>query len=36
VTGLGSELVARSFLAINAILCFGLAYLASKGEKQKA
>ncbi len=36
VTGLGSELVSRSFLAINAILCFGLAYLASKGEKQKA
>ena len=36
VTGLGSELVSRSFLAINAILCFGLAYLASKDEKQKA
>lgn len=36
VTGLGTELVSRSFLAVNALLCFGLAYLASQGEKQKA
>ena len=35
VAGLGTELVSRSFLAINALLCFGLAYLASQGEKQK-
>ena len=36
VAGLGSEIVARSFLVVNALLCFGLAYLASQGEKQKA
>ncbi|MDJ0692711.1 MAG: S8 family peptidase [Xenococcaceae cyanobacterium MO_188.B32] len=36
VMGLGTELVSRSFLVINALLCFGLAYLASQGEKQKA
>ena len=29
---LGSGIVARLFLGVNAILCFGLAYLASKGE----
>ncbi len=29
---LGSGMVARLFLAANALLCFGLAYLASKGE----
>ncbi|MCP2728059.1 S8 family peptidase [Limnofasciculus baicalensis] len=29
---LGSGMVARLFLATNALLCFGLAYLASKGE----
>ena len=34
VWGLGAGIVARSFLAINALLCFGLAYLASKGEGQ--
>ena len=34
--GLGTGLVSRSFLSINALLCFGLAYLASQGEKQKA
>ena len=36
VMGLGTELVSRSFLVINALLCFALAYLASQGEKQKA
>ena len=34
--GLGQEAIARSFLLINALLCFGLAYLASKGEQQLA
>lgn len=29
---LGSGMAARLFLAANALLCFGLAYLASKGE----
>ncbi len=29
---LGSGMAARLFLATNALLCFGLAYLASKGE----
>lgn len=33
---LGSGVVARVFLVANALLCFGLAYLASKGEMQKA
>ncbi len=33
VWGLGSEVLARAFLGINALLCFGLAYLASKGER---
>ncbi|PSO50330.1 MAG: peptidase S8 [Cyanobacteria bacterium QH_8_48_120] len=36
VSGLGSGAVARLFLVTNAFLCFGLAYLASKGEKQAA
>ena len=36
VSGLGTEVLARSFLIVNALLCFGLAYLASQGEKQKA
>lgn len=36
VWGLGSGVIARSFLAVNALLCFGLAYLASKGERQIA
>jgi serine protease len=34
VGGMGNEAIARSFLAVNALICFGLAYLASKGEKQ--
>ncbi|HEY9606440.1 MAG TPA: S8 family peptidase [Allocoleopsis sp.] len=33
---LGSGMVARVFLVANALLCFGLAYLASKGEEQPA
>jgi serine protease len=33
---LGSGIVARVFLVANALLCFGLAYLASKGETQTA
>src|SRR5919199_2161632 len=33
---LGSGIVARVFLVANALLCFGLAYLASKGEMQRA
>jgi len=33
---LGSGVVARVFLVVNALLCFGLAYLASKGEEQTA
>ncbi|HEY9671269.1 MAG TPA: S8 family peptidase [Waterburya sp.] len=33
---LGSGVVARGFLVANALLCFGLAYLASKGEMQTA
>ena len=36
VWGLGSGVVARLFLVANAILCYGLAYLASKGEQQTA
>jgi serine protease len=36
VWGLGSGVVARLFLAANALLCYGLAYLASKGEGQTA
>ncbi len=36
VMWLGSDLLARSFLVVNALLCFGLAYLASKGETQTA
>jgi serine protease len=34
--GLGAETIARSFLVFNALLCIGLAILASKGEKQIA
>ncbi len=34
--GIGSGLLAQSFLVVNALLCFGLAYVASKGEKQTA
>ncbi len=33
---LGTGAIARSFLIVNALLCVGLAYLASKGEKQRA
>ena len=33
---LGSGVVARVFLVANALLCFGLAYLASKGEMKTA
>jgi len=36
VWGLGSGVVARLFLVANALLCYGLAYLASKGEGQTA
>ena len=36
VWGLGSGVVARVFLGVNALLCFGLAYLASKGEEKVA
>lgn len=36
VWGLGSDILARVFLGVNALLCYGLAYLASKGEKQPA
>ncbi|HEY9710483.1 MAG TPA: DUF5942 domain-containing protein, partial [Oculatellaceae cyanobacterium] len=36
VWGLGSGVVARVFLSVNALLCFGLAYLASKGEEKVA
>jgi hypothetical protein len=33
--GFADETIARSFLGVNALLCFGLAYLASKGERTK-
>jgi serine protease len=36
VWGLGSGVLARVFLGVNALLSFGLAYLASKGEEQAA
>jgi serine protease len=36
VLWLGSGVLARLFLIANALLCFGLAYLASKGENQPA
>jgi serine protease len=32
--GLGTGAIARGFLIINSLLCFALAYLASKGEKE--
>ena len=35
VWGLGAGVVARGFLAVNAILCFVLGYLASQGEKDR-
>lgn len=34
--GLGDGIWARSFLVMNAVLCFALAYLASQGENQTA
>ncbi len=36
VVWLGDGVLARGFLIANALLCFGLAYLASKGEEQLA
>ncbi len=36
VWGLGSGMLARSFLIINALLCFGLARLAVRNEEQSA
>jgi serine protease len=33
---LGSGVVAQGYLIVNALLCFGLAYLASKGEERTA
>ena len=36
VWGLGAGIISSSFLVINAILCLGLAYLASKGENKLA
>ena len=36
VWGLGTGAWARGFLVFNALLCYGLAYLASKGEEQTA
>ena len=36
VWGMGSGVIARSFLVINALLCFGLATIASKGEQKTA
>jgi serine protease len=34
VWGLGTETLARWFLGVNALLCFGLVYLAAKGERK--
>lgn len=34
VWGLGAGILAQAFLIVNAVLCFGLAYLASKGENK--
>lgn len=36
VWGLGSGALSRLFLVTNALLCFGLAHLGSKGERQPA
>jgi serine protease len=36
VLWLGSGAIARSFLIVNALLCYGLAYLAAKAEAQAA
>ena len=36
VWGLGSGIIARIYLGVNALLCLGLAYMASQNEKQKA
>ena len=35
VWGLGTGAIARGFLGVNALLCFALGYLASKGEKDR-
>lgn len=35
VIWLGSGIVAQGYLVVNALLCFGLAYLASKGEEHR-
>ncbi len=36
IWGLGAGVIARVYLIVNALLCFGLAYLATKGEEQPA
>lgn len=36
VWGLGAGAIARTYLAVNALLCLGLAYIASQQEKQRA
>jgi serine protease len=36
VWGLGSGAIASIYLGVNALLCLGLAYLASQNEKQRA
>jgi serine protease len=36
VLWLGTGAIARAFLIVNALLCFGLAYLASQDEKRFA
>jgi serine protease len=36
VWGLGDNAIARTYLVVNALLCFGLAYLTTKGEKKIA
>jgi serine protease len=32
--GMGNEAIARIFLILNALVCLGIAYLASKGKRQ--
>jgi len=36
VLWLGSGTIARSFLLVNALLCYGLAFLAAKAETRSA
>ncbi len=36
VWGLGAGAIARTYLGVNALLCLGLAYLASQQERQRA